>query len=67
MKCKPSFVWARIEYFCPGVQGTGIRVVHNMPLLLQTQSADPGHRIEDPSPVNDLPFECIWDSRITQF
>ena len=60
-------MWARIEYFRPRVQGTGIRVVHYMPLLLQTQSADPGHRIEDPSPVNDLPIESIWDSRITQF
>ena len=56
MKSEPPFMWARIEYFRPRVQGTGIRVVHYMPLLLQTQSADPGHRIEDPSSVNDLPI-----------
>ena len=40
MKSEPPFMWARIECFSPGVQGTGIRVMHNVPLLLETQSAD---------------------------
>ena len=64
MKSEPPFMWARIEYFSPGVQGTGIRVMHNVPLLLETQSADSGHRIEYPASVYDLPTRSVWVSRI---
>ena len=58
---------AGIKYFRPGVERAGIRIVHNMPLLLQTQSADPGDRVEDPAPVNDLPVQGVRYSWITKF
>ena len=67
LKGEPPFVWAGIKYFSPCIQGTGLRVKHNVPLLLQTQSADPGHRVEDPAPVNYSPVKSIWNSRIAKF
>ena len=57
----------RIKYFCPGVKRAGIRVVHNMPLLLQAEPADPGDGVEDPPPVNDLPVQGVRYSRIAKF
>ena len=67
MKGEPPFVWAGIKYFCPCIQGTGVRVMHDVPLLLETQSADPGHRVEDPTPVYDPPVKSVWNSRIAKF
>ena len=38
--------------------------MHDMPLLLQTESANPGDRVEDSASIYDLPVEGIWNSRI---
>ena len=66
LKGEPTFVWAGIKYFCPCIQGTGVRVMHDVPLLLETQSADLGDRVEDPAPVNDPPVKCVGNSRMAK-
>ena len=38
--------------------------MHDMPLLFQTESADPGNWVEDPASINNLPVEGIRNSRI---
>ena len=66
MEGEPPFVWAGIKYFCPGVERAGVRVMHDVPFLLETQSADLGDRVEDPAPVNDPPVKCVGNSRMAK-
>ena len=41
--------------------------MHDVPLLLETQSADLGDRVEDPAPVNNPPVKCVGNSRMAKF
>ena len=41
--------------------------MHDMPLLLQAESADPGDGVEDSASIYDLPVKGIWNGRIVEF